>query len=99
MADEPTPTDNDGRKLDDTVELPPVTDNDEELMTRREVASKFGVTSVTVKNWARSNAVALSEVHDSQGKPRYRRMEVDALFASGFHGFESRSAASRLRRM
>jgi hypothetical protein len=33
MADEPTPTDNDGRKLDDTVELAPVTDNDEDLMT------------------------------------------------------------------
>jgi hypothetical protein len=71
----------------------------EELMTRREVAYRFGVTTATVKNWARSNAVVLTEVRDGQGKPRYRRAEVDALFASGFRGFESRSAASRLRRM
>jgi hypothetical protein len=79
MADEPTPTDNDGRKLDDTVELAPVTDNDEDLMTRCEVASRFRVHSATVKNWARSNAVALTAVHDDQGKPRYRRSEVQAL--------------------
>jgi DNA-directed RNA polymerase specialized sigma24 family protein len=71
----------------------------EELMTRREVAYRFGVTTATVKNWARSKKVALTEVHDDQGKPRYRRTEVDALFESGFRGFESRSAASRLRRM
>jgi hypothetical protein len=71
----------------------------EELMTRREVASRFGVTTATIKNWARSSAVALTEVPDGQGKPRYRRAEVDALFESGFRGFESRSAASRLRNM
>jgi transposase len=69
-----------------------------DLMTRREVAYKFGVTTATVKNWARSGKVALTEVQDG-GRPRYRRTEVDALFESGFRGFESRSAASRLRRM
>jgi transposase len=68
-------------------------------MTRREVAYKFGVTTATVKNWARSGKVALTEVQDGDGRPRYRRAEVDALFESGFRGFESRSAASRLRRM
>jgi len=72
---------------------------DDDLMTRREVASRFGVTTATIKNWARSSAVALTEVPDGQGKPRYRRAEVDALFESGFRGFESRSAASRLRNM
>ena len=70
-----------------------------DLMTRREVACKFGVTSATVKNWARSGKVALTEVQGGDGRPRYRRAEVDALFESGFRGFESRSAASRLRRM
>lgn len=68
------------------------------LMTRREVAQMFGVTSATVKNWARSGRVALTEVDDDDGKPRYRRTEVELLFASGFRGFESRSAASRLRK-
>ena len=71
----------------------------DELMTRREVAYRFGVTTATVKNWARSKKVTLTEVHDDQGRPRYQRAEVDALFESGFRGFESRSAASRLRRM
>ena len=89
----------DGRDLGDgTVELPAVTGGGEDLMTRREVAYKFGVVSATVKNWARSSAVALTEISDGQGRPRYRRVEVEALFESGFRGFESRSAASRLRR-
>ena len=70
-----------------------------DLMTRREVAYKFGVTSATIKNWARSGKVALTEVQRGDGRPRYRRAEVDTLFQSGFRGFESRSAASRLRRM
>lgn len=70
----------------------------EELMTRRQVASKFRVTSATVRNWARSAQVALTEVKDDQDRPRYRRTEVEALYESGFRGFESRSAASRLRR-
>lgn len=72
---------------------------DEDLMTRKEVAYKFGVASVTIKNWAKSTKVALTEVQDSEGRPRYRRAEVDALWESGFRGFETRSAATRLRRM
>jgi transposase len=70
----------------------------DDLMTRREVAYKFGVTTATVKNWARSGKVALTEVQDDNGRPRYRRAEVQALYDGGFRGFESRSAASRLRR-
>jgi hypothetical protein len=71
---------------------------DDDLMTRREVAYKFGVHSATVKNWARSAQVALTEVRDGEGRRRYRRTEVELLYASGFRGFETRSAASRLRR-
>ena len=71
----------------------------DDLMTRKQVAYKFGVTTATVKNWARSGKVALTEVQGGDGRPRYRRAEVDALFESGFRGFESRSAASRLRKM
>jgi transposase len=70
----------------------------DELMTRREVAYKFGVTSATIKNWARSTNVALTEIPGEDGRPRYQRAEVQALWDSGFRGFESRSAASRLRR-
>lgn len=68
------------------------------LMTRREVGAKFGVTSSTVKNWARSARVALTEVYDDLDKPRYSRAEVEKLYDSGFRGFETRSPASRLRR-
>lgn len=70
----------------------------DDLMTRKQVAYKFGVTSATVKNWARSGKVALTEVQGGGGRPRYRRAEVEALYDSGFRGFESRSAASKLRR-
>jgi hypothetical protein len=70
----------------------------DDLMTRREVAYKFGVTSATIKNWARSANVALTEVPGEDGRPRYRRAEVEALYDAGFRGFESRSLASKLRR-
>lgn len=72
---------------------------DADLMTRRQVAEKFGVTSATVKNWARSRQVQLTEltgIPGAQGRPRYRRAEVELLWASGFRGFESRSAATRM---
>ena len=52
----------------------------EELMTRRQVASMFGVTSATVATWARRGR--LPEVRDEAGKPRYRREDVEALFRS-----------------
>ena len=97
MTDRSNDTD-DGRHLsDDNVELSATAD-DEDLMTRREVGTMFGVVSATVKNWARSNTVALTELKDDQGRPRYRRAEVEALFRSGFRGFESRSVSSRLRK-
>jgi len=52
-----------------------------ELMTRREVAYLFGVTSNLVARWARSGR--LTEIHDENGRPRYRRPEVEALHRSG----------------
>ncbi len=71
----------------------------DEWMTRQEVAYKFAVASVTVKNWAKSPKVALTEVKDDEGKPRYRRSEVEALYATGFHGLVPKSDFSKLRRM
>lgn len=55
-----------------------------DLMTRREVAYKFRVTSAAVATWARRNLLA--EVRDEQGRPRYRRADVEELYASGFRG-------------
>lgn len=53
----------------------------EDLMTRRQVASRFGVTSAAVATWARRGR--LPEVRDEDGKPRYRRADVEALFRRG----------------
>jgi len=53
----------------------------EELMTRRQVASLFGVTSAAVATWARRGR--LPEVRNEDGRPRYRRADVEALFRSG----------------
>jgi hypothetical protein len=60
-----------------------VTDNHtgEDLMTRRQVACLFRVTSAAVATWARRGR--LPEVRDQAGKPRYRRADVEALFRSG----------------
>ena len=55
-----------------------------ELMTRLEVAYLFETTSVVVARWARSGR--LTEIHDEDGHPRYRRSEVEALRRSGFGG-------------
>ena len=55
---------------------------DEDLMTRRQVAFLFGVTSATVATWARRGR--LPEVRTQAGKPRYRRSDVEALLRSGF---------------
>ena len=71
----------------------------DELMTRQEVAYRFGVASITIKNWARSAKVALTEVKDDAGKPRYKRSEVEALYATGFVGLAPNSDFSKLRRM
>jgi hypothetical protein len=48
-----------------------------DLMTRRQVASVFHVTSAAVATWARRGQLA--EVRDQPGKPRYRRADVEAL--------------------
>jgi hypothetical protein len=53
----------------------------EDLMTRRQVASLFRVTSAAVASWARRGR--LPEVRDEAGKPRYRRTDVETLFRSG----------------
>ena len=52
----------------------------EDLMTRRQVARLFGVTSAAVATWARRGR--LPEVRNEDGKPRYRRADVEALFRS-----------------
>lgn len=57
--------------------------DDADLMTRREVASKFGMTSATVANWARRKPPVLTEVRTPGGRPRYRRAEVQELYLSG----------------
>ena len=62
----------------------------EDLMTRSEVAVKFGVTSQLVGGWARRVHPVLTEVRDAEGRPRYRRAEVEALYASGFRGGQPR---------
>ncbi len=54
---------------------------DEDLMTRRQVASLFKVTSAAVAAWARRGR--LPEVRNEAGRPRYRRADVEALFRSG----------------
>ena len=53
---------------------------DEDLMTRRQVATLFGVTSASVATWARRGR--LPEVRNEDGKPRYRRADVEALVLS-----------------
>ncbi len=61
-------------------------DDVEDLMTRVDVARKFGVTSEAVARWARRSPPVLTEVRDVQDKPRYRRAEVEELYDSGFRG-------------
>jgi hypothetical protein len=56
----------------------------EDLMTRRQVASLFRVTSAAVATWARRGR--LPEVRDEAGRPRYRRGDVEALLQRGFGG-------------
>jgi predicted site-specific integrase-resolvase len=53
----------------------------EDLMTRRQVASLFGVTSAAVATWARRGR--LPEVRNEAGRPRYRRTDVETLFRNG----------------
>jgi predicted site-specific integrase-resolvase len=59
------------------------TDNhmDDDLMTRRQVAYVFRVTSSAVAIWARRGR--LPEVRTEAGRPRYRRADVEALMRRG----------------
>lgn len=57
-------------------------DIQEDLMTRKQVAYLFRVTSAAVATWARRGR--LPEVRNQDGRPRYRRTDVEALFRSGF---------------
>lgn len=52
-----------------------------DLMTRRQVAYLYGVTSAAVAAWARRGILA--EVRDEDGRPRYRRADVDELRRAG----------------
>ncbi len=62
--------------------MAPVTGGDaEDLITRREVAYLYGVTSAAVAAWARRGI--LPEVRDADGRPRYRRADVDGLRRAG----------------
>ena len=58
----------------------------QDLMTRREVAFLFRATSQAVAAWARRGR--LTEVRNPEGKPRYRRAEVEKLYRSVFNGGE-----------
>ena len=60
--------------------------DDNDLMTRGEVARKFGVTSETVSKWARRKVPVLTEVRTTEDRPGYRRAEVEKLYRSGFRG-------------
>jgi predicted site-specific integrase-resolvase len=53
----------------------------EDLMTRRQVAYLFRVTSSAVAIWARRGR--LTEVRNEAGRPRYRRADVEALMRRG----------------
>jgi hypothetical protein len=54
--------------------------DEEDLMTRRQVAVLFRVTSAVVATWARRGR--LPEVRNEDGRPRYRRGDVEQLFRS-----------------
>jgi hypothetical protein len=58
------------------AELHPDTD----MLTRRQVASMFRVTSAAVASWARRGR--LPEVRNEAGRPRYRRADVEELLRS-----------------
>jgi DNA-binding transcriptional MerR regulator len=53
-------------------------------MTRRQVARLFGVTSAAVATWARRGR--LPEIRNEDGRPRYRRADVEALLCHGASG-------------
>jgi predicted site-specific integrase-resolvase len=60
---------------------PTVNHMEEDLMTRRQVAYLFQVTSSAVAIWARRGR--LPEIRTEAGRPRYRRADVEALMRRG----------------
>ena len=60
----------------------------QEMMTRREVAVMFGVTSEAVARWQRSGL--LHGERGADGKVRYPRAEAEALYRSGRRGANTR---------
>lgn len=62
--------------------MPNENDDEEDLMTRKQVAEMFRTTAQVVAYWARRGT--LNEVRTASNKPRYRRAEVQALWDSGF---------------
>ena len=60
---------------------------EEDLMTRRQVAFLLRVTSQAVVRLARRGR--LTEVRNADGKPRYRRAEVEELFRNSVSRGES----------
>jgi hypothetical protein len=65
--------------------------SDEDLMTRRQVARLFGVTSAAVATWARRGR--LPEIRNEAGRPRYRRADVEALLRPSAGGRRDNRAA------
>ena len=57
-------------------------EDDDDLMTRKEVAEMFRTTYQVVTYWAQRGT--LNEIRTAHNKPRYRRSEVQALWDSGF---------------
>jgi predicted site-specific integrase-resolvase len=53
----------------------------DDLMTRRQVAYMFGVSSAAVARWARRGL--LPELRNEVGRPRYRRADVLELRHTG----------------
>jgi predicted site-specific integrase-resolvase len=69
-----------------------VSETDTDLMTRRQVACLFGVTSATVATWPRRGV--LTEVRNEDGRPRYRRADVEQLYRAGIQRRPRRPTAA-----
>ena len=54
-------------------------ESEQEFMTPREVADRFGVTTKTLGRWARAGKI--SSVRTLGGHRRYREVEVRALLS------------------
>lgn len=65
------------------------------MMTRREVAAMFGVTSEAVARWERAGLLAGQRGAD--GKVRYPRADVEALYHSGRRGPNARPPSGQDR--